>query len=66
MIIKINNIDDYNYIKENHKEYFYNKTKAEFICSNCNNVSIKSVKCLKIPFLCNNCSCKLSHNTEEY
>ena len=35
MIIKINNIDDYNYIKENHKEYFYNKTKAEFICSNC-------------------------------
>lgn len=66
MIIKINNENEYFYIKENHKEYFYNKTKAEFICSNCNKVSIKTVKCLKIPFLCSKCACKLSHISDEY
>lgn len=66
MIINIETKEQYLELKSSHKEYFYNKTKAKFICSCCNKECVKSFKALKIPFLCNHCSKSNSHKTDEY
>ncbi|MBQ2653586.1 MAG: hypothetical protein IJF83_08515 [Methanobrevibacter sp.] len=66
MILKIYSEVEFNILKNTHKEYSYNGTKAIFICSLCKKESIRSFKSLTIPFLCKHCKGHLSHTSEEY
>lgn len=55
MILKIYSEEEFNILKNTHKEYSYNKIKVSFICSLCKKESIRSFKSLTIPFLCKHC-----------
>lgn len=66
IIIPLDNPEQFIQLKEQHKEYSYNRIRASFTCSNCGLPSVKTFKCVTVPFICSSCNRKLTHTGDAY
>ena len=66
VIIPLPNPEVFLRLKNEHKEYSYNRIRASFICSKCGVESIKTFRCINVNFLCSACMRSITHSTPEY